>query len=169
MISSRRPFGLDSSTAFEPDGDVILRSSSGLGRIRRTSIPSGQEYIDKWKVIVSKVSFEHAGVPDKEGMMRVLSVVQKLSPQSACTESYLLAAAFDTESECDNFISYLKTKLVRFLIMQSLASMNMTKASYQFVPIVSYKREWDDEELYKRYDISEHEIAFIESIIRPTE
>ena len=169
MISSRRPFGLDSSTAFEPDGDVILRSSSGLGRIRRTSIPSGQEYIDKWKVIVSKVSFEHAGVPDKEGMMRVLSVVQKLSPQSACTESYLLAAAFDTESECDNFISYLKTKLVRFLIMQSLASMNMTKASYQFVPIVSYKREWDDEELYKRYDISEHEIAFIESIIRPME
>lgn len=53
--------------------------------------------------------------------------------------------------------------------MQSLASMNMTKASYQFVPIVSYKREWDDEELYKRYDISEHEIAFIESIIRPME
>lgn len=169
MISSRRPFGLDSSTEFEQNGDITLRSSSGLGKIRRSSITSGQEFIDKWKVIVSKVSFEHAGVPDKEGMMRVLSVVQKLSPKSACTESYLLAATFDTESECDNFISYLKTKLVRFLIMQSLASMNMTKASYQFVPIVSFTKKWNDAELYKRYGISEHEIAFIESVIRPME
>ncbi|MBQ0007799.1 MAG: Eco57I restriction-modification methylase domain-containing protein [bacterium] len=167
MISSRRPFGLDSSTEFDQDGEIILRSSSGLGKIQKSKITSGLEYVGKWKVIVSKVSFEHAGVPDKEGMMRVLSVIQKLAPQSACTESYLLAASFNTELECDNFISYLKTKLVRFLIMQSLASMNMTKASYQFVPIVSFQKSWNDSELYARYKISEHEIDFIESVIRP--
>ena len=108
-VSSRKPFGLESNTKFDDDGTVILRSSSGLGKIKRDRILAGEDILNKWKVIVSKVSFEHAGVPDKDGMMRVLSVVQKLSPNSACTESYLVAGIFDSEAQADNMISYLQT------------------------------------------------------------
>ena len=118
-------------------------------------------------MIVSKVSFEHAGVPDKEGKMRVLSVVQKLEPHSACTESYLVAGAFTTEEEADNMISYLNTKFARFLIMQMLASMNMSKSSYSFVPIQDWSKSWNDVELYRKYKLSEEEIDFVEQIIRP--
>lgn len=123
--------------------------------------------MNRWKVIVSKVSFEHAGVPDKEGKMRVLSVVQKLQPPSACTESYLVAGVFDTEEEANNMISYLNTKFARFLIMQMLASMNMSKSSYSFLPVQDWKKSWTDEELYKKYGITDDEISFIENIIRP--
>ena len=76
MVSSRKPFGLESKQQFDTDGDIILRNSSGLGKIRSSRLLSGFDLVDKWKVIVSKVSFEHAGVPEKEGKMRVLSVVQ---------------------------------------------------------------------------------------------
>lgn len=167
QVLSRQPFGLKSATLFDNDGTVNLRSSKGMGKIRASRIIKGKEILDKWKVIVSKVSFEHAGVPDKNGQMRVLSVVQKLAPNSACTESYLVAGVFDKESEADNFISYLHTKFARFLIMQMLASMNMTKSSYTYVPIQDYSKSWSDQELYHKYNLSKEEQQYIEDTILP--
>lgn len=167
MVLSRRPFGLDSSTKFDDEGDVVLRSSKGMGKIRREQIKQGFDILDKWKVIVSKVSFEHAGVPDKNGQMRVLSVVQVLEPHSACTESYLVAGVFDTEEEAGNLVKYLKTKFVRFLLMQMLASMNMSKSSYSFVPIQDFKEDWDDKKLVNKYKLSHVEWEYIDSTILP--
>lgn len=167
QVSSRKPFGLESNTKFDIDGELCLRSSSGLGKINRTRIISGFEMINKWKVIVSKVTFEHAGVPDKDGMMRVLSVVQELPPESVCTETYLIAGLFESEIYAKNMKTYLATKFVRFLIMQMLASMNMSKSSYCFVPIQDFSKPWTDEELYNKYDLTEDEINFIESTIKP--
>ena len=169
MVSSRKPFGLESNTTFDKNGDVILRSNQGTGKIRRNRIIAGHDLLNKWKVIVSKVSFEHAGVPDKDGTMRVLSVLQILPPNSACTESYLIAGAYDTEEMCQNLVSYLKTKFARFLITPMLASMNMSKTSYSFVPIQNFSKPWTDAELYEKYALTEEEIAFIESMIRPME
>lgn len=166
-VSSRKPFGLESNTKFDKDGDVILRSSNGLGYIEKNKILSGFDMLDKWKVIVSKVSFEHAGVPDKDGKMRVLSVIQKLPPQSACTESYLVAGSFTTEEEADNLIGYLKTKFVRFLIMQMLASMNMSKSSYCFVPAQDFSKSWTDEKLNSKYLLTEEEKELIDNSIYP--
>lgn len=167
VVSSRKPFGLESKQKFDETGDIFLRNSTGLGKVNSSRLLSGHDLVNRWKVIVSKVSFEHAGVPDKEGKMRVLSVVQKLQPPSACTESYLVAGVFDTEEEANNMISYLNTKFARFLIMQMLASMNMSKSSYSFLPVQDWKKSWTDEELYKKYGITDDEISFIENIIRP--
>lgn len=132
-------------------------------------ILSGLEMIEKWKVIVSKVSYEHAGVPDKDGKMRVLSVVQTLPPNAVCTETYLVAGIFEDEETANNMITYLKTKFARFLIAQMLASMNMSKASYSFVPVQDFSKPWTDAELYAKYNLTEEEIAFIESMIKPME
>ena len=167
IVSSRKPFGLESKQKFDDDGDIILRNSSGLGKVKSNRLLGGFTLVDKWKVIVSKVSFEHAGVPDKEGKMRVLSVIQKLEPHSACTESYLVAGAFDNEKEADNMISYLNTKFARFLIMQMLASMNMSKSSYSFVPIQDWHKKWTDQCLYEKNKLTKEEVEFIEDIIRP--
>lgn len=167
IVSSRKPFGLDSNTVFDKNGDVILKSSKGLGKICKNKILLGKDLINKWKVIISKVSFEHAGVPDREGMMRVISVLQVLPPNSCCTESYLVVKTFDNEIEANNMISFLKTKLARFLMMQMLASMNMTKNTFTFVPMQDFSKPWTDQELYKKYNLSQEEIDFIESMIRP--
>ena len=169
QVSSRKPFGLESNTALQESGDYILRSSAGTGYISKSKVLSGFELVDKWKVIVSKVTVEHAGVPDKTGMMKVLSIVQKLPPQSVCTETYLVAGAYDNEEYCDNLISYLQTKFVRFLIMQMLASMNMSKVSYSFVPLEDFSKAWTDAELYQKYQLTDEEIALVESTIKPME
>ena len=168
-VSSRKPFGLESNTKSNSTGDLELKSSSGMGKISSRMVTSGQEMISKWKVIVSKVSFEHAGVPDKDGKMRVLSVLQVLPPNAVCTETYLVAGTFENESAAANMISYLKTKFARFLIMQMLASMNMSKVSYSFVPLQDFSKSWTDAELYEKYGLTDEEIAFIESMIKPME
>ena len=46
---------------------------------------------------------------------------------------------------------------------------NISKASYQFVPLQDFSEPWTDEKLYKKYGLTDEEIAFIESMIRPME
>ena len=167
FVSSRKPFGLESNTGFDENGDIILRSSKGLGKIKRDRITMGTELLPKWKTIVSKVSFEHAGQPDKNGQMRVLSILQVLEPNSAVTESYLVAGAFNSKEEAVNLQSYLRTKFVRFLLMQMLASMNMSKSTYSFVPVQDFTKSWSDSDLYRMYALNEDEIALIEQTILP--
>lgn len=43
------------------------------------------------------------------------------------------------------------------------------KNVYQFVPMQDFSKSWTDEELYKKYGLTEDEIAFIDSMIRPME
>jgi len=48
-------------------------------------------------------------------------------------------------------------------------SQNISKASYTFVPLQDFSHPWTDEMLYRKYNLSSDEIAFIESMIRPME
>jgi site-specific DNA-methyltransferase (adenine-specific) len=42
------------------------------------------------------------------------------------------------------------------------------KKVYSFVPMQNFSETWSDEKLYKKYGLSEKEIAFIESIVHPS-
>lgn len=53
--------------------------------------------------------------------------------------------------------------------MLMLASMNMSKVTYSFVPVQDFSKPWTDEELYKKYNLTDEEIAFIELMIKPME
>ena len=44
-----------------------------------------------------------------------------------------------------------------------------TQVVYQFVPMQDFSKPWTDEELYKKYDLTQEEIDFIESMIKPME
>ena len=45
--------------------------------------------------------------------------------------------------------------------------MNISTQNFIFVPFLEYKKEWTDDELYKRYGLSSDEIEYVESLIRP--
>jgi site-specific DNA-methyltransferase (adenine-specific) len=42
-----------------------------------------------------------------------------------------------------------------------------TSRVYQFVPLQDFSEAWTDEKLYKKYGLTDEEISFIESMIRP--
>lgn len=66
-------------------------------------------------------------------------------------------------------IKYLSTRFVRYLILQSVSSIHLTKEKFKFVPIQDFSRAWTDADLYAKYELTEEEIAFIESMIKPME
>ena len=166
-VSSRKPFGLDTTVSSMPDGDLILRYSKGLGNYKSSLITNGNEIIDKWKTIISYASYDHAGQPDKDGMRKVMSIIEVLPPKSVCSEVYLVAGSFDSENEAQNLRTYFRTKFVRFLVAQIAVTQHITKGCFAFVPEQDFKEEWDDKKLYKKYNLTEEEISFIEGLIRP--
>jgi site-specific DNA-methyltransferase (adenine-specific) len=169
MVTARKPFGLATNVLPMSSGDLVLRYNKGTGPYDSSAVSVGRQYIDKWKVMISYLSSEHAGQPDKSGQFRVLSTMELLPPKTICTETYLLAGSFDNEEQAKNLLVYLKTKFVRFLVIQIAVSQHITKNSFSFVPVQDFTKSWTDEELYKKYGLSEEEIAFIESMIKPME
>ena len=66
-------------------------------------------------------------------LIGVADAVEILPPESICTETYL-AGAFDTEAEAINYYNYLRTRFVRFLLSLIAVSQHITRASFDFVP-----------------------------------
>ena len=167
QVSSRKPFGLDTTISSVEGGDLILRYNKGLGKYPRALVYNGTHLISKWKTIISYASYDHAGQLDKEGMRKVMSVIEVLPPNSVCTETYLIAGVFDSENEAKNLQQYFGTKFVRFLVAQIAVSQHITKGCFAFVPQQDFTTKWTDKALYEKYHLSETEIDFIESMIRP--
>lgn len=168
-VSSRKPFGLPTNTKPNCKKGLTLRYGGGYGFIKSSDITTGNGLIDKWKVIISYLTYDHAGRPDNEGKRRIFSTMEILPPNSVCTETYLVVDYFTTKKEAENLCTYLKTKFVRFLVSQLTFTQHITKGNFAFVPIQDFSKPWTDEELYKKYNLTDEEIAFIESMIRPME
>lgn len=90
-------------------------------------------------------------------------------PGSACTETYLIAGHFDSEEEAKSLSSYLKTQFARFLVSLRKSTQDAPRHVYSFMPIQTWDRIWTDEELFAKYELSEEEIAHIQSVVRPME
>ena len=166
LVSSRRPFGLDAAHQADTVGDLILYASSGDGRISRNLVPKGLDLADRWKVLLSKTSSEHAGQTDKDGMKRVLSRIEVMPPGSVATESYLIIGPFDSRLQAESAASYLRTRFARFLVSSILLTQNITKAMFEFLPIPDFSRLWTDELLYQHYELPADDVALIENSIK---
>ncbi len=169
VVSSRMPFGLVSSVKPEKTGDLDLITSAGNGKISSDKVSNGKDLINTWKVLLSKTSNDHGGQPDKEGKRRIFSRIEVMPPKTVCTESYLVVGNYNTLTEAKNMVNFLKTKFCRFLVSIILLTQNITKGKFIFVPNLPMNESWDDEKLYKKYGLTQEEIDFIESMIRPME
>ena len=168
-VFPRKPFGLSTDYQASGNGTILLRSNKGYFKISQDEVILNKDLLPEWKLIISYLTAEHAGMPDKQGLFKVLSTNEVLGPHSACTETYLLIGHSKSEKSIRNLHQYLRTKFVRFLLLIASSGQHITRATFQFVPLQDFSRPWTDEELYKKYGLTEEEIAFIESMIRPME
>lgn len=166
VVSSRKPFGLATTVKPMKTGDITLRYNGGRGPYKSTEIRVGTEMIDQWKIIISRLTAEHAGQPAKDGKYRVLSTMELLKPGEICSETYLVAGAFDSKEEATNYMDYLKTQFVRFLILQIAMTQQLSKASFAFVPCQDFTRKWTDKQLFEKYDLSSEEVNYIQGMIK---
>lgn len=148
--------------------DVVLLSSAGKGFYPKSKIIDRDNILNQFKVIIT-YAMSGGNKPSSDGMYQVISSLQILAPNEVCSETYLVLGVYDNKCSAENMLSYVKTKLFRFLMLQTLSSIHITKDSFAFVPIQDFSKPWTDEELYKKYGLNENEIAFIESMIKPME
>lgn len=171
IISPLMPFGLSTnyrgSQKPSKNKTLALQSSKDITYISRSEITKGEEYIDKYKVLVSKAGSEHAGEPGKDGMFRVIPTSMRvMKPGEVCTHSYFVIGPFDNENEAKNVLNYLKTRFVRFLMLLSMSGFGLSKLVFNFVPMQDFDDTWTDEKLYEKYGLNSDEINLIESMIR---
>ena len=163
VISSRMPFGLPTNFKdFDKKGPSTYKVY-GLAKkedyVSKSKITKGHDYIKKYKVLVSYIK----GVSSYPDNIIVKPFIAK--PNEVCKEQYLVVDSFETLQEAENFITYLETKFVRFLIALRKISKHNTSEVWSFVPYPDLDLTYTDSMLYKHYSISSEEIEFIESKI----
>lgn len=177
IVSTQKPFGLRTYVTPLSDGDITLKYNKGKGPYQSSLIEIGKSMIPQWNVIISCLTAEHAGQTDKEGRKKILSSLDLLRPNEICTETYMVVGSYDTEQEAINLTFYLRSRFTRFLISQLAATQHLSKEKFALVPVQDFTAgsdiDWSksieeiDAQLYAKYNLSDEEIAFIESMIKP--
>ena len=172
-ISPLRPFGFRgyfvNDEAFHSAPDILLHPIACIGKgrqkgyVERELIKVHKEWIDNFKVIMPRAN--NIGTELNDDNLNAFIG----SPKTICTESYLVIGGGLklTENECKNICLYLKTKFARFMHRVAKSSQDATSKTFKFVPIQDFSKPWTDEELYKKYNLTDDEIQFIESMIKP--
>ena len=134
----------------------------GIGFIDKKTVRKNQDLINSCKIFISRAYGAGEIFPHQ-----ILGVPFLAIPGSVCTETYLIIGPFKSDNVAKNVLSYISTKFFRFLVMLKKNTQSATPAVYKFVPMQDFSHNWTDEELYKKYGLSDKEVAFIDSMIRP--
>lgn len=97
-------------------------------------------------------------------------------PGDGATITFLSIGFFSSRYEIDMCQKYLKTKFARALLGVLKATQNGSKPVFKMIPIQDFSSasdlDWSasvaeiDRQLYKKYSLSEEEIAFIETNVK---
>lgn len=178
MIDSVSPldtFGLPTKEHGHPirkEGDMILIHSKGYNTqnksyIERSRITKNVELLDKYKVKISRMIPQggEVGIQPENGY-RSISTPHILQRDEVDTFSYLNVGFFDTEEEAINMRDYLCCKFTRFMLRTTYSGLNVSQANFRFVPQMDMTKKWDDESLYRYFELTQQEIDLIERTMR---
>jgi len=155
-VFEKKPF--DKSIKFYYNG----WRTKGLGYTEKKSIRKNIDWINKYKILIPKAW--GTGNSNKDWLSPFL-----IDPNSCCTETYLVVGPVKNKQTAENIIIYMQTNFFHILVSLIKNTQNAMKKVYDFVPMQDFSQEWTDEKLYKKYELDDKEIAFIESMIRPME
>lgn len=168
VVSPSKPFGI--RTFYKPVNKGVpcwFIQKIGLKYANKEDISDENDILDKWKFLVPKAPI--AGQTDfskpigfyYDGNTRIAK------PGECCTESWIVAGAFKTEKEAISFKSYLFTKTVRFLLLQTVISQDVTRKNFYFIPdLGKYEGQYTDDMLIKKWGITKVEWEYIDSKIK---
>lgn len=128
------------------------------------------------RLIFQKVFLPKAYGAEESYPHQILGKPEVAPENSECSQAYPYVAR-STDHEAKNFVKYIQTKFLRILVSAAKLSQDAMNKVYRFVPMQDFTTESDidwsksveeiDTQLYAKYDLSDHEISFIESMIKP--
>lgn len=134
------------------------------------------EIMNAFKIFTSKGN-GGAGLLTDGKPVSIIGKAFVAGPDSACTDSLIPFGCFDNITEAINLQKYFCTKFLRILVGILKVSQNLYQNVYEFVPLQDFSAESDinwklpiseiDNQLYRKYNLTEDEIDFIEKMIKP--
>ena len=136
-------------------------NETSLAYIKESDIKRNKEALDLHKIYIS------AAYGDPIRYDSIISVPRYGEPKSVCSQTYLVVGYKHnlTKEQCFNIMSYMQTRLFRFLVRAKKTTQNGSRNVYQFVPLQDFNKKWTDIELYRKYSLTKEEIAYIEKTI----
>ena len=169
-VKQRNYFGVSTTSIVKKtkgNGDLSVYTSKGNFYISPQDISDRDSITNSYKVTIT-YAMSGGNKPSSNGDYMVIPATMRvLKPGEICSETYLCVGKFSNEKKAINLRCYMTTKFFRFLLLQALTSIHITRDKFCFVPTQDFSKPWTDEELYEKYELNEDEIAFIESMIRP--
>ena len=181
IASTRNPFNLSTSARGEPTAPKsalrLFSSRLEVSYLAPTAELLENKYTNAFKVLCSAITSEHANKPNKNGTYKVISNIKVLEPNEVCTDSYILLGCFEHKSEAQALHTYLRTTFARYLLLQALSSIHITRERFVFVPLQDFTSNSDidwtqpidaiDQCLFDKYGLTEDERAEILKTISP--
>ena len=189
IVSLTQPFGIRKDLFNSPDrypasnlqftpfpGSIKVYGVKGIkggakrtiGFIKPTIISKNHKWIDMFKLFFTTSYSTNAINPPE-------SIVGERN--SVCTETFLNIGPFPTEAEQTNCKKFFDTNFFKILLFFGRGTMQVSQEVFRFVPLQDFTDKSDidwtqsvadiDRQLYRKYDLSDDEIAFIESMIKP--
>ncbi|HBH06202.1 MAG TPA: restriction endonuclease [Flavobacteriales bacterium] len=134
----------------------------GLGYIDKNTVRKNQEWISEPKVFIPKA----VGSGNVQTDVLKPFIPEK---ESCCSETYIVIGPFQNYDLAENAISYMKTKFFHFFVSLRKNTQESRRNVYEFVPTQDFNEDWDDQKLFSKYKLSREEIAFIDSMVWPSE
>ena len=130
------------------------------------------KYIDKYKVILPK--------SNGNGLFgEVLSSPLIEKPFACSTDTFISIGPIDCEFEASSILKYIKSKFLRAMLGIRKVTQDNPRSTWRTVPLQDFTQNSDvdwtksvsdiDKQLYKKYNLSEDEIKFIEMKVQAME
>ena len=167
VVSASKPFGL--RTFYKPkDAGIPCQfvQKIGLKFADPKDVTDNLELLDKWKFLAPRSPI--AGQTDftKPVGFYYDKNTHIAAPGTCCTESFIVLYASDNREEVESFKTYLFTKTVRFLLLQSVVSQDVTREKFRFVPALnSYSGVYTDKRLQEMWNLTNEEMEYIDTKI----
>ena len=139
--------------------DIKVYISHGECWIKRSDVFKHAEDVDKYKVLIPR-----SGNPGSTVIGKL-----RISEPATCSSNTFNVMVCTDRHEAINVISYLQTKFARYLVSLRTTTQETPPKAFAFVPMQDFSKPWTDAELYAKYKLTDDEIAFIESMIKPME
>lgn len=101
------------------------------------------------------------------------------TPLVGFTETFISIGETNSRSEAEATLKYVKTKFARTMLGILKITQDNTKSVWKYVPLQNFTENSDidwsksisdiDQQLYKKYGLSDEEIAFIEEKVQEME
>lgn len=175
LVSIRKPFGIATNQKISnspKNGDVEIFAYPHNGYVSQAEISNNINWVDLFKVYISYAYGERGDFP-------YFAIGKPFigKPNTCCSETYLVINPSDSEDIVLNTAKYLRTKFLRFMVLLKKNTQHATSKVYSLVPMQDFTLgsdiDWSksvaeiDEQLYAKYELSDEEKNFIESMIKP--